>query len=380
MGQWPKIKPGEVVNEAMTFINIKMQNTLWGRMILSKKNGRVGNAYLFSGPNGSAKEALALKFSAYLNCNEAAILPCGTCSSCKRIVAFQHENCHLIVPMPSDKQMSVSDKQNTFLTEKKYKSDNPFHKISIPKSKTIPISLIRNLKKELFLKSVDSGRKIVLIFDAHKLCVGDGSSANAILKILEEPPANTTFILVSDYKGQLLPTILSRCQIINFPPLQNNEIISYLSSEGFDSTSAEFAAIMSEGNMNYAQKISKNGIEEIKQLVEKLTDTLTVYDEKNWRSFIQDYSRMAQSNFNDYKFHLFLLQCWLKQARNKHNALNDENLFMKINKNFNSSFPNARLDQINHMIEKIINAPNKNLFMPIQLTNFLIGVQKRLFN
>tara|TARA_X000001036_G_scaffold5213_1_gene4699 strand:+ start:6282 stop:7376 length:1095 start_codon:yes stop_codon:yes gene_type:complete len=364
----------------MTFINIKMQNTLWGRMILSKKNGRVGNAYLFSGPNGSAKEALALKFSAYLNCNEAAILPCGTCSSCKRIVAFQHENCHLIVPMPSDKQMSVSDKQNTFLTEKKYKSDNPFHKISIPKSKTIPISLIRNLKKELFLKSVDSGRKIVLIFDAHNLCVGDGSSANAILKILEEPPANTTFILVSDYKGQLLPTILSRCQIINFPPLQNNEIISYLSSEGFDNTSAEFAAIMSEGNMNYAQKISKNGIEEIKQLVEKLTDTLTVYDEKNWRSFIQDYSRMAQSNFNDYKFHLFLLQCWLKQARNKHNALNDENLFMKINKNFNSSFPNARLDQINHMIEKIINAPNKNLFMPIQLTNFLIGVQKRLFN
>ena len=190
--------------------------------------------------------------------------------------------------MPSDKQMSVSDKQNTFLTEKKYKSDNPFHKISIPKSKTIPISLIRNLKKELFLKSVDSGRKIVLIFDAHKLCVGDGSSANAILKILEEPPANTTFILVSDYKGQLLPTILSRCQIINFPPLQNNEIISYLSSEGFDNTSAEFAAIMSEGNMNYAQKISKNGIEEIKQLVEKLTDTLTVYDEKNWRSFLKN--------------------------------------------------------------------------------------------
>ena len=75
-----------------------------------------------------------------------------------------------------------------------------------------------------------------------------------------------------------------------------------------------------------------------------------------------------------------MLQCWLKQTRNKHNALNDENLFMKINKNFNFSFPNARLDHINHMIEKIINAPNKNLFMPIQLTNFLIGVQKRLFN
>jgi len=369
-----------MVNETMTFINIKMQNILWERMILTKKNHRVGSAYLFLGPNGSAKEALALKFSAYLNCNEATIDSCGKCSSCRRIVAFQHENCHLIVPMPSDKQLSESDKQNTFLSEMKFKSNNPFHKISIPKSKTIPISLIRNLKKELFLKSVDSGRKIVLIFDAHKLCVGDASSANAILKILEEPPANTTFILVSDYKGELLPTILSRCQIINFPPLQNEEIISYLSLNGVDNTQAEFAAIISEGNMNYAQRICKNGIEDIKQLVERLTDTLTVYDEKNWRSFIQDYSRIAQSDFNEYKFHLFLLQCWLKQTRNKHNDLNEEPLFKQINNNFNSSFPDARLDQINHMVEKIINAPEKNLFMPIQLTNFLIGIQKRLFN
>ena len=234
-----------MVNETMTFTDIKMQNILWERMILSKKNHRIGSAYLFLGPNGSAKEALALKFSAYLNCNEVTINPCGKCSSCKRIVAFQHENSHLIVPMPSDKQLSESDKQNTFLSEMKFKSNNPFHKISIPKSKTIPISLIRNLKKELFLKSVDSGRKIVLIFDAHKLCVGDASSANAILKILEEPPANTTFILVSDHKGELLPTILSRCQIINFPPLQNEEIISYLSLNGVDNTLAEFAALMS---------------------------------------------------------------------------------------------------------------------------------------
>jgi len=106
------------------------------------------------------------------------------------------------------------------------KANNPFYKITLPKAKTIPISDIRNLKKELFLKSIDKGRKIILIFDAHMLCTGDASSANALLKILEEPPENTTFILVSDYKGQLLPTILSRCQIINFPPIKNEIIIS----------------------------------------------------------------------------------------------------------------------------------------------------------
>ena len=383
MGEWSKIKSRKMVNETMNFINIKMQNTLWERMILSKKNNRVGSAYLFLGPNGSAKEALALKLSAYLNCNEATINPCGICSSCKRTLAFQHENCHLIVPIPSDKQLSSSDKKNTLLSEMKLKSNNPFHKISIPKAKTIPISLIRNLKKELFLKSIDSGRKIVLIFDAHMLCVGDASSANAILKILEEPPNNTTFILVSDHKGELLPTILSRCQIINFPPLQNDEIISYLSLSGVDSSLAEFAAGMSEGNMNYAQRICKNGIEGIKQLIEKFTSTLIVYNEKSWRIFIQDYTRMAQNNFTEYEFHLFLFQCWLNQARKKRNDLYGKPLFEQINENienFNSKFPDARLDQINLMVEEIINAPKKNFFMPIQLTNFLIGVQKRLFN
>ena len=104
MGEWSKIKSRKMVNETMNFMNIKMQNTLWERMILSKKNNRVGSAYLFLGPNGSAKEALALKLSAYLNCNEATINPCGICSSCKRTLAFQHENCRLIVPIPSNKQ------------------------------------------------------------------------------------------------------------------------------------------------------------------------------------------------------------------------------------------------------------------------------------
>ena len=369
-----------MVNETMIFTNVKMQSALWERVILSKKNNRIGSAYLFSGPNGSAKEALALKFSAYLNCNESTMEPCGICSSCKRIIAFQHENHHLIVPIPSDKQISESDKRNILFTEFKRKSHNPFHKISIPKAKTIPISIIRNLKKELFLKSVDSDRKIVLIFDAHALCTGDASSANAILKILEEPPNNTTFILVSDHKTELLPTILSQCQIINFPILQNDEIISYLSSYESDSALVDFAAELSEGNMNYAQRICRNGINDIMQIIKKLVGTLMAYNEKDWRVFIQEYSRMANNNLNDYKFHFFLFQSWLKQANNTHIGLNEIPAFEEIIKNFNSKFPDARLDKINCMVEDIMNAPKNNLFMPIQLTNFLIGVRKKLLN
>ena len=252
-----------MVNEKMTFMNFNLQKSIWERIILSKKNNRIGSAYLFLGPNGSGKEATALKFSAYLNCNDGKLHPCGVCGSCKKSLAFQHENSHLIIPTPSGKKLSEDGIKNILLNEKKLKANNPFYKITLPKAKTIPISDIRNLKKELFLKSIDKGRKIILIFDAHMLCTGDASSANALLKILEEPPENTTFILVSDYKGQLLPTILSRCQIINFPPIKNEKIISYLTSNGVDGVLAEFAANMCEGNMHFAQKICDNGIESI---------------------------------------------------------------------------------------------------------------------
>ena len=372
-----------MVNETMTFMNLDMQKSLWERIGLIKKNNRVGSAYLFLGPNGSAKEAMALKLSAYLSCNEGLLVPCGTCISCKKTASLKHENCHLIVPTPSDKQLPKIEKKNTFLNEIKLKSENPFHKISFPKAKTIPISNIRNLKKELFLKSVNSEKKIIIIFDAHMLCTGDASSANAILKILEEPPSDTTFILVSDHKGKLLPTILSRCQIINFPPLETDEIISYLSLNGIDSDLAQFAARVSEGNMNYAQRICQNGINEVTQLIEKLTSLLTLYNEKSWRLFIQDYSKMAHNDYYEYKFHLFLIQSWLKQAHKKRTNENRDLLYdqMKENiENFNSRFPNARFDKINYMVEEIIAAPKKNFFMPIQLTNFLIGVQKRLIN
>ena len=101
------------------------------------------------------------------------------------------------------------------------KSKDPFYKISIPRASRILIQSIRELRKSLYLKGSPSGRKLVIIFDAHLLSVGQGEAANALLKILEEPPENTTLILVTDHQSLLLPTILSRCQLIQFPPLSD---------------------------------------------------------------------------------------------------------------------------------------------------------------
>ena len=85
------------------------------------------------------------------------------------------------------------------------------------------------MRRKLYLKTQNSGRKVVLVFDAHLLNSGQGEAANAFLKILEEPPSNTTIILVTDHMELLLPTILSRCQKINFPKLNNKYLEDWCS-------------------------------------------------------------------------------------------------------------------------------------------------------
>ncbi|MEA1881986.1 MAG: hypothetical protein U9N31_06245, partial [Candidatus Marinimicrobia bacterium] len=175
-----------MAGEKMIFSAEKYQPDVWQRIAKIVASNRVGSAYLFSGPEGVGKEAAALAFGAALNCRENAMV-CGTCSSCIRFATMQHEHLHVVVPLPRKKDsinkdtdvLTIIGKDNaallTDLLQKKGK--DPFQKIKLPQAKRILINSIRELRKKLYLKSVDYGYKIVLIFDAHFLSDGDGASA-----------------------------------------------------------------------------------------------------------------------------------------------------------------------------------------------------------
>ena len=371
-----------MVDEKMTFIELNVQRSIWRKLSRLKSNHRIANAYLFSGPKGSGKEAIALKFAANVNC---AVIegPCGECSSCRRFRSLQHEHLKLIVPMPRDEKSSVSASVTALLDAIKIKAKNPFYKITLLKANTIPISHIRKLQRDLYLKSIETGRKIVLIYDAHLLCTGDASSANAILKILEEPPNNTTFILVTDYKADLLPTILSRCQCLDFPALKRDDIVAYLKSLGVEDYLAHFSANIADGDMRRALALVDFGKNNILELMKRLRALITEKHIENWRSFNQNYSRMAKNNIHEFEFHLFLLQWWLKQAYLQRLGSNNTNGINGISadlQEFNANFPNADYYTINNIIEETIIAPRKNFYMPLILTNFLIGIQQSLNN
>ena len=136
---------------------------------------------------------------------------------------MQHEHLHLVVPLPAFKSESKGELNKkdvvNFHNELEKKRMNPFHKIRIPRATRIILPSIKNLRKSLVLTLTQPGRKTAVIFDAELLGTGSGESANALLKLLEEPPPLTTIILVTDYKNKLFPTIISRCQYIQFSPL-----------------------------------------------------------------------------------------------------------------------------------------------------------------
>ena len=113
----------------------------------------------------------------------------------------------------------------------------------------------------MYLKSQNSSRKIVIIFDAHLLSEGAGESANALLKILEEPPNNTSLILVTDKKSKLPLTIISRCQQVEFSSLSFDVVRKLIENDKIDNNRATQLAMLSSGNMHLAKELSSKDID-----------------------------------------------------------------------------------------------------------------------
>ena len=197
----------------------KAQGQTWEKLSNISNSDKIGSAYLFNGPIGCGKEGLSLKFAQLINCKSHSNNICHECDSCLKFNTLQHEQLNIIVPLPTPKTPNSAD-----IIPKEYfsaldeKARDPFHKIALSKATRILIQSIRDLKKKLYFKhEKGSGRSFVIIFNSELLCAGQGESGNALLKLLEEPPDNTTFILVTDHKKMLFETIISRCQNIDIP-------------------------------------------------------------------------------------------------------------------------------------------------------------------
>jgi len=248
----------------MNFSQIPGQKAVIDRLRSSVAENRVSHALLFYGPEGSGKFAIALAFARYISCEKrTAEDACGVCPSCAKYDKLIHPDLHFVFPVIKKKSgtESVSD---TFIAQwRAMVLRSPWFSLSTwteamevaNEQALIPVAEAAEIIRKLSLKSFESDFKIMIIWLPEKM---NAETANKLLKLIEEPPARTLFILVSEEDDKLLPTITSRCQHIRIPAISAADLSAHLEqAAGMDPVRASDIAAIANGNMVRAMELAR---------------------------------------------------------------------------------------------------------------------------
>ncbi|MBS3914955.1 MAG: hypothetical protein KG003_10670 [Bacteroidetes bacterium] len=245
----------------MKFSDVIGQQELAARLRKGVREGRIPHGQLFLGEEGSGNLALALAYCAYIQCtNRLEHDSCGECPSCRKHLGMVHPDMHYSFPFPSNKADVATELYPEWRKEipaQPYLNYEMWMQAlnSENKQGNIPIKECHAILKNLSLKPFESEYKILLMWLPEFL----GNEGNVLLKLIEEPPENTLFLLVAQNQDKILTTILSRVQLTRIPPIQNTAIAERLM--GFGKTGAEDAtriAMMSAGNYLRALELAGN--------------------------------------------------------------------------------------------------------------------------
>jgi len=225
----------------------------WAVDMLKKHviNETTRHAYLFSGPPGLGRHTLALRFAQALNCTTPVStgIPCGQCRDCRQIAAMQHADLTII----------QADAEGG----------------------TLKVDQIREARRTLTLKPYQSKYRVSIFLRFQE---ANDNAANALLKTLEEAPSYAVLILTADNPEQLLPTIVSRCEVLRLRPLRIEEVQRELETRELGSGRAKLIAHISGGRMGYALRLIEND-SLLEKREERLNDLQTLISASRVQKF-----------------------------------------------------------------------------------------------
>ncbi len=293
----------------MNFAQIPGQKEIIGKLLRSVKEERVSHAQLFAGPEGCGSMALALAYARYISCeNRSDHDSCGICKSCVKYEKLIHPDLHFVFPVIKGKKATDPVSDNYIEEWREFVKKSPYFTINnwmefidVGNAQgMIFASEASEIIKKLSLKTFESDFKIMIIWLPEKM---HQATANKLLKMIEEPPEKTLFLLVSEEPDKVISTILSRCQLVKIPSFKSHDIEKYLAGR-FNINTGKAADIsrVSNGNISRAVELCENedsslaNLERFKSLMRFAwkRDIISII---SWSEEISALGREAQKNF-----------------------------------------------------------------------------------
>ncbi|MCM1107617.1 MAG: DNA polymerase III subunit delta' [Clostridium sp.] len=300
----------------MAFRDVVGQEELKARLCREAREGRIPHALMFHGPEGSGKLALAVSLAQYLLCRQPGDTDgCGTCNSCRMAAKLEHPDLHFSFPVIRQKDAagSVSDAfvkawrsrllSNPYFTYQTWLDDMGAEN----QQALIYTAESDALQRKLSLKSSQGGCKVVVMWCPEKM---NAECANKLLKLIEEPPARTYFLMVSREPDMVLPTILSRTQRIYVRPLKADAIARTL-VERCGQTDEEAARLARVAHGDYTLALQSLTVNkdaalffDLFVILMRLSYQRKIKEMKKWADQVAALGRERQKAFLDYCQHL----------------------------------------------------------------------------
>ena len=254
----------------MQFSEILGQDHIKSHLTKSADLGRIPHAQLFVGPEGSGTLPMAIAYAQYILCGNQNGENSGTNEACNiKFQKISHPDLHFVYPTVSTEEVKQKPKSLDFISDwRQFISQTPYgglfdwysHLGVQNKQGEIRVDDAQEILKSLSLKSYEGGYKIMIVWMADKL---NTAASNKLLKLLEEPPEKTVFILISEHEEDIIQTIRSRCQILHFNGLSETNIANALVSRNqIESKLAAKIAHQAQGNYNKALHLIHNDSDE----------------------------------------------------------------------------------------------------------------------
>ena len=317
----------------MNFSQIPGQKDIKTKLLRSVKEERVSHAQLFAGPEGCGSMALALAYARYISCeNRTDYDSCGTCKSCVKYEKLIHPDLHFVFPVIKGKKATDPVSDNYLAEWREFVKKAPYFNlnnwmdfIEVGNAQgMIFASEASEIIKKLSLKTFESDFKIMIIWLPEKM---HQATANKLLKMIEEPPDKTLFLLVSEEPDKVIPTILSRCQLVKVPSFNSLDIEKYLINR-FNIAVDKAADIsrVSNGNITRAIELCENedsslaNLEHFKSLMRFAwkRDIISII---SWAEEISTTGREAQKNFISFSMRILRENLMLSLDQLKNNLV-----------------------------------------------------------